>query len=161
MDKIHVLFVCLGNICRSPMAEGMFRHLVEQRGLADRFFIDSAGTSGFHEGEKADLRMRRTARGHGVELTSLSRPVRTADFSQFHYILAMDGHNLRDLRNMAEAAGSAGSQLQKMREYDPETQGGDVPDPYYGGDDGFEEVFEILERSCNALLDHILAQHPA
>lgn len=160
MEKINVLFVCLGNICRSPMAEGIFLDLVQQKGLSHRFHIDSAGTSGFHEGEKPDLRMRRTAREHGIELTSRSRPVRTNDLSQFHHILVMDGFNLKDMLALAQREGHTPSNIQKMRDYDPDYPGTDVPDPYYGGDDGFEEVFQILERSCEKFLATVLENHP-
>lgn len=156
MQPVKVLFVCLGNICRSPMAEGLFLHHVSQAGLGHAFEVDSAGTSGHHEGELADRRMRQTATGHGIALTTHSRPLRRQDFTDFHYILTMDRSVHRDvLRVQATTQGAAKVEL--MRDYDAESDVADVPDPYYGGMDGFEEVYRILDRSTRRLLASLRA----
>ena len=154
--SISVLMVCLGNICRSPMAEGVFRHLIRERGLGDRISVDSAGTGSWHVGESPDIRSIRTAEGHGVTLTGAARQVRPEDFRNFDYIVAMDRSNLGNLERFRDGAGGKAA-LHLLREFDP--QGGpeaEVPDPYYGGPGGFEDVYAMVERSSRALLDRIL-----
>ncbi|HEX9640478.1 MAG TPA: low molecular weight protein-tyrosine-phosphatase [Candidatus Krumholzibacteria bacterium] len=150
-----VLFVCLGNICRSPLAEGVLRSLVaEHPELEDGLRIESAGTSAYHAGDPPDERMREVAEGHGVSLEGQrSRQVREADFQIFDLILAMDRANLEALQRQAPAEVHA--KIRLMRSYDP-IQGDDVPDPYYGGPDGFEEVFDIVHRSCCGLVEELL-----
>jgi protein-tyrosine phosphatase len=155
MDQLNVLFVCLGNICRSPMAEGLFAHLVAAEHLADRFRIDSAGTSGHHDGERADARMRQCAQGHGITLHSRSRKVRVEDFTEFHYILAMDRSNYDDLLALARRHGLPTDGVLLMRSFEPDARSLDVPDPYYGGQDGFEEVYHILDRATRGFLRSI------
>lgn len=150
---IRILFVCLGNICRSPAAEGVFKHLAAVAGLADTFDVDSAGTGSWHIGDKADRRMREAARRRGVELTSVARQVTREDFDQFDWILAMDASNLRHLQAMAPAGARA--QVRLFRDFDPEQPGEDVPDPYYGEADGFDEVLDIVTRTARALLAEI------
>lgn len=145
----HVLFVCLGNICRSPTAEGVFRVLVAEAGLAEDFVIDSAGTGDWHVGEAPDRRMQQAAAARGYPLGGTARQVRAADFTRFDHILAMDRSNLRDLVHLAP--GEQLAKIRLLRQYDP-AGGGDVPDPYYGAADGFDEVVTIVERSCAALL---------
>lgn len=152
---VKVLFVCLGNICRSPMAEGLFIHQVAEAGLSEQIEIDSAGTSGWHEGERADARMRETAGKHGINLPSRSRPVKDSDFRNFDYILAMDESNLRDLQSHARNVSHATAQILKMRQFDEKAPNADVPDPYYGGRRGFDDVYEMLNRSTQELLTHI------
>jgi protein-tyrosine phosphatase len=152
---IRVLFVCLGNICRSPMAEGLFIHQVQKAGLENKIAVDSCGTGGWHVGEPADRRMRQIAQNKGVHLPSRARKVRLSDFEEFDYILAMDDSNLNDLQKLAKQAGQARAQLFKMRFFDPEAPNEDVPDPYWGGERGFEEVYEMLDRSSVKLLDYI------
>ena len=147
-----VLFVCLGNICRSPMAEGLFIHKVKAAGLERQFEIDSAGTGGWHIGERADPRMREIAAKHGVELPSRARKVKDSDFRHFDYILAMDESNLRDLQDLAEGVADSKAKLFKMRHFDTANQEADVPDPYFGGQGGFEEVYQMLDRSTAQLL---------
>ena len=157
---VKVLFVCLGNICRSPMAEGLFTHLIQESDLDERIQVDSCGTSGWHIGEPADRRMRQTAQAHGISLTSVSRKIDHSDFREFDYIIAMDQSNLRDVLNMKEnSAQDSQSSIMMMREFDPQGKGLGVPDPYYGGDDGFEEVFQILMRSCEGFLEHVRQQN--
>jgi protein-tyrosine phosphatase len=158
-DRVAVLFVCLGNICRSPLAEGVFRHLVQERGLDGRFRIESAGTGAWHVGEPPDRRAAEVARRHEVSLEGqCARQVRPSDFHDFDYVIAMDRDNLREL-NRLRAAGGTGdgpgdATLLLLRDHDPEG-GGDVPDPYFGGDEGFDRVFAMVRRSAEALLDHL------
>lgn len=159
MEKVKVLFVCLGNICRSPMAEGIFEHLVEEAGLSDRFEIDSAGTSGFHAGELADKRMRETAMGHGISLTSRSRMFLEEDLKNFDYVLAMDRSNERNINTLRRASEDYPAEVLRMRSFDPEPDSHDVPDPYYGGLRGFEDVYDILLRSNKRFLDMLREKH--
>ncbi len=145
----RVLFVCLGNICRSPLAEGVFLHLVKEAGLEERYEVESAGTSAYHVGERPDPRSVDVAARHGVELPSRARQVGGKDFETFDLIVAMDQQNVRDL--LARCPTAYRGKVRRLREYDP--QGGeDVPDPYYGGPGGFDEVYAMVERSCRALL---------
>jgi protein-tyrosine phosphatase len=157
-NEISVLFVCLGNICRSPMAEGVFRHILDEEGWSDRFRVDSAGTDSWHVGESPDARSVRTAASHGVTLGGHARQTRPEDFRRFHYIVAMDRSNLASLERYRDGVGGQAS-LYLLREFDPEGgPGAEVPDPYYGGPSGFEDVFAMVERSCRGLLDHILEE---
>jgi protein-tyrosine phosphatase len=154
MQPIKVLFVCLGNICRSPMAEGLFLHLAREAGLENHLEVDSAGTSGHHEGELADHRMRVTASRHGIDLVTKSRPLKRRDYQHFDYILTMDRSVHRSVLQTSGAAGGT-AEVILMRDFDPSPDSPDVPDPYYGGPDGFEEVYNILLRSNGKLLEHL------
>ena len=151
-----ILFVCLGNICRSPLAEGVFAHLADQAEVDVR--VDSAGTGSWHVGERPDSRALAVARAHGVELPGRARQVRPGDVSDFDYVIAMDRSNLAHLEALRRSArGSA--RLRLLREYDPEVGSNkDVPDPYYGDRSGFEQCFRIVERSCRGLLESL--NHP-
>jgi protein-tyrosine phosphatase len=152
---MRVLFVCLGNICRSPTAEGVMRHLVDAAGREDALTLDSAGTGGWHVGNPPDGRATSAARGRGITLTGAARQVRAADFDDFDLLVAMDRANQRDLRRIAPDD-EARAKVVLLRDYDPEAGSDlDVPDPYYGGEDGFEEVLDIVERSCRNLLSTI------
>jgi protein-tyrosine phosphatase len=150
----RILFVCLGNICRSPLAEGVFRHLAAERGLDGRYQVDSAGTGAWHVGEPPDRRSLAVAHRKGVPLEGRARQVEDRDFEDFHLLIAMDRENLRNLERLRDRSGG-GTPLRLLREFDPHADDGDleVPDPYYGGPDGFDRVFEMIHRSCDSLLD--------
>jgi protein-tyrosine phosphatase len=156
-NPIRVLFVCLGNICRSPLAESVFRHLVRERGVESEFEIDSAGTSGYHAGDRPDTRSVATARARGVRVEGQSRQIARGDLERFDYVIVMDAENLASVERMRARVGGA-ARVHLLREWDPDGQGGNVPDPYYGGARGFEEVHDIVERSCQNLLEHLLAR---
>lgn len=149
----RLLFVCSGNICRSPLAEAIFRSMAEEAGQVSAFEIDSAGTHGFHQGDAADPRTRRVGRRHGLSVDSIARAVIDADFDRFDLILAMDRGHKREL--MARAGSGRRSAIRLMREFDADAESLDVPDPYYGGEDGFEEMFSILEPACRGLLESL------
>jgi len=154
---MRICFVCLGNIVRSPLAEGLFRHLAEERGVGDRYQVDSAGTSAFHAGEEPDPRMRKVARRKGMEYTGRSRQFQAEDFDRFDLIIAMDSDNRRQLLSLASSPEDR-EKIRMLREYDPlngDDQG--VPDPYYGGIQGFEKVYEIVRRSTENLLEQLEA----
>lgn len=150
----RILFVCLGNIVRSPLAENMFRHLVEQAGLDAKYETDSAGTAAYHVGDPPDRRMRRVAAARGLEYNGRGRQVARQDFDEFDLLIAMDTNNYADL--MSRAPAPAQAKIRLMREFDPQAGGErSVPDPYYGGIEGFEDVYDLIERSCRGLLDSL------
>ncbi len=156
---MRLLFVCLGNICRSPTAEGTMRRLVSEAGLEDEIELDSAGTGAWHVGSRPDARATAAARGRGIVLEGRARQVGPEDFEDFDLVLAMDRANRRELRALARDASEA-SKVRLLTEFDPSIgEGGevDVPDPYYGGDDGFETVLDLVEASCAGLLEQIRA----
>ena len=159
MTTTRVLFVCLGNICRSPAAEGVLLHQIQQQGLADRFVVDSAGTGGWHVGRRADERMRAAAARRGISLNSRARQIALADLHSFDHILTMDADNLAAVQALAHEAGR--SQVQARIE--PITRycrtyasSCEVPDPYYGGAQGFEHVLDLLDDACAGLLAELL-----
>lgn len=154
--KVRILFVCLGNICRSPAAQGVMERLVEEKGVADRFEIDSAGLYGGHAGDLPDPRMRVHARRRGLELTHRSRQVRESDFDRFDIIVAMDDSNYDRLRAMAPTPEDE-RKVVKMADYFVLHPWADcVPDPYYDGDQGFENALDLIEDGCEGLLNHEL-----
>ncbi|MCP4869014.1 MAG: low molecular weight phosphotyrosine protein phosphatase [Proteobacteria bacterium] len=151
----RVLMVCLGNICRSPTAHGVFRDLVRERGLQQRIDVDSCGTSSYHNGEGADANMVRAAAEQGIDLSDLhSRLLVRSDFHDFDLIVVMDGSNERN----TEALRPAGNDTPVVRFMDfvPDAPSRDVPDPYYGGMDGFRNVVNLIRAGCGPLLDHAL-----
>lgn len=153
--KKRVLFVCLGNICRSPAAEGVFREIVNEHGASDRFIIDSAGTEGYHIGQLPDQRMRIHARRRGLELTHRCRQVEVEDFENFDLIIGMDASNLANLRRLAPSV-EAARKIHSMAEYfSPGARFDHVPDPYYEGAEGFELVLDLLADGCQNLYDRI------
>ena len=151
-----LLFVCLGNICRSPAAEGVFLHLLKQRGLSDQFVVDSAGTGGWHVGNPADRRMTAAANRRGIELPSRARQISLDDFSSFDLVLTMDNDNLAAVESLAqEASPNAVATVKPMLSYASRFKETEVPDPYYGGEAGFEHVLDLLEDACSNLLDEL------
>jgi protein-tyrosine phosphatase len=152
---MRICFVCMGNICRSPTAEGVMAKLLADAGLADRVTIDSAGTGDWHVGELADPRTRAAASKRGLDLTHLARQFTRADFEHFDLVIAMDEDNLRHLRRMA---GQRAIDLRLLCSFDPRSSpGACVPDPYAGGPDGFEHVLDLCERACAGLLEYVRA----
>lgn len=154
MEKTKILFVCLGNICRSACAEAVMKDIVAKRGLEDNFEIDSAGLISYHEGESADPRMRQHASRRGINITSIARKIKDADFHHFDMIIGMDNENIARLTSIAPTQ-DAVMKISKMTDYCQNYEAGTVPDPYYGGADGFELVLDLLDDACNGLLDKI------
>ncbi len=153
MDKKRILFVCEGNIIRSPLAENLFTYLVDEAGLADQYEADSAGTSAYHIGEQPDSRMRQVAAKNGLHYTGMARKFEVSDFDQFDLIIPQDVRNLQNLQRLARTQADE-DKLVTMRTFDPQgSQNDSVPDPYYGGIDGFQETFVIVQRSCLGLLE--------
>jgi protein-tyrosine phosphatase len=154
LRKVKVLFVCMGNICRSPTAEGVFRSIVERQGLEKFLVIDSAGTTGFHAGEAPDKRAQAAAKRRGYDLSSIrARSVHPSDFNSFDYILAMDKENLKNLK--AVMPSNSRAKVQLFLNYAEHTHIREVPDPYYGGADGFESVLDLIEDASHGLLKEI------
>ena len=157
IDRIRILFVCLGNICRSPTAEGVMRALVREAGLEEQIELDSAGTGAWHVGNPPDERATETARARGIVLEGAAREVRQEDFEDFDLVLAMDRENLANLRRLAPDE-RARTRTRLLREFDPASAGLgvdgdlDVPDPYYGGARGFEDVLDLVHAACEGLL---------
>ena len=154
---VKVLFVCMGNICRSPTGEGVFQHYVENNGYADQFHIDSAGTIAYHSGEPADVRMREVAKKRGYLLKSLARKVTEQDIDTFDLIVAMDTDNLIELESLAGGSQQhirlLGSFLVGYKNNDDAPS---VPDPYYGGTAGFEKVLDMIKSACPMMMSHCL-----
>ena len=158
MEKVKVIFVCMGNICRSPTAQGVFERLVHSQGLTERILIDSAGTHAYHIGKSPDARSQAAAKGRGLDLSKQrARKVTIADIEDFDYVLAMDRTNLDDLQDMVAVA-----QRERVRlfmEFAERWHVDEVPDPYYGGDSGFERVLDMVEDAAAGLLAHIRRTH--
>lgn len=163
-SPIGVLFVCLGNICRSPLAKGIFTDLVERRGVSDWFDIDSCGTGDWHAGRGADPRTVAVARSNGLVFDHIARQLRPReDFARFGLIIAMDRSNRRNITLAGETAGVTPTRLVMMRSFDPTLAGVpedelDVPDPYYGGPEGFQHMHDMLHRACEGLLEACVAE---
>ncbi len=156
-NRFGVLFVCMGNICRSPTAHGVFRRLVVEQGLSHRVEIDSAGTHAYHVGEPPDRRARETALRHGVDIGDLrARLAERTDFELFDYVLAMDQDNYRHLSRLCPAGME--TKLRLFMDFAPEFRVRDVPDPYYGGEQGFDQVFDLVEAAARGLLDDLMSR---
>ncbi len=159
---VSVLFVCTGNICRSPTAEAVFRKMVRDEGLEQEILIESAGTTDFHEGQAADARARQTARTRGIDMEDIrARRVMAEDFTRFDYLLAMDRSHLRELQARGSRLGAdlGGARLRLFMEFAPEASLTEVPDPYYGDGDGFARVFDMIEAASRGLLEEIRRSH--
>lgn len=156
---IRICFVCLGNICRSPTAEGVMRQLIQDAGLEAHFVIGSGGTGAYHEGQPADVRTRAEALRRGVTLSGRARQFKAADFDAFDYVIAMDRQNQRDLERIARSPAER-AKVHRLRTFDPGSSHDlDVPDPYSGGPDGFATVYDICLAGCQGLLAHLRAQY--
>jgi protein-tyrosine phosphatase len=156
---LRLCFVCLGNICRSPIGEGVMRHLLQGAGLADKVEVDSAGTAGYHAGEPPDARARAAGRRLGIEVGGRARQFKLADFERFDYVLAMDRNNFDDLAELARDP-ELQKRLHLLRGFDPTSlPGASVPDPYYGGDEDFDDVVRICLAACTPLLDRLRREH--
>jgi protein-tyrosine phosphatase len=153
----RLLFVCLGNICRSPSAENIMNHLIRQRQLDDQVVCDSAGTANYHVGSCPDRRMTQAAKAYGIDLVGRARQFDAADFERFDYILAMDRQNYRDILALDPTGHHAGK-VRLMCDFCRTHPDQEVPDPYYGGPEGFTCVIELLLDACKGCLDHILKQ---
>jgi protein-tyrosine phosphatase len=152
--QVKVLFVCMGNICRSPTAEGVFRKQVQEQGLDKQIIIDSAGTHSYHVGSSPDNRAQAAARKRDVDLSGLrGRQFSSVDFDEFDYVMVMDRSNLRDVLSLRESGQNAITKL--FLEYAENAEEQEVPDPYYGGDRGFEYVLDLIESASKGLLAHI------
>ena len=156
---IRVLFVCLGNICRSPLAEAVFNKMLAEQGLQDRIASDSAGTGDYHIGAPPDERSVAVAQKHKVPITHQARQFSATDFRDFDYILAMDHHNLNHIRILEQRQRGNQYQLFLIREFEQKPDSLDVPDPYWSEADGFEQVYRMLNQACAGLLTHIKAEH--
>ena len=155
MIKKHLLFVCLGNICRSASAEAVMNGLLKKGGCAQQVACDSAGIIGNHSGEPADARMQKHALRRGYHLTSISRKVKaSSDFDRFDMIIGMDDQNIKDLNSLARTAEDR-KKIFRMTEFSKQTKYNYIPDPYYGGQDGFELVLDLLEDACGGLIEHL------
>ena len=156
MKKFSVLFVCLGNICRSPAAEAIFISLLDKKGLTDGFIVDSAGTGSWHIGKKADSRMRIAAERRDINILSRARQITSKDFDEFNYIIAMDDSNFRNIQDLKNRTASTGfASIKKIQDFRSVFNEQEVPDPYFGGDEGFDYVLDILEDSVNGFLESI------
>lgn len=152
-QQTSLLFICMGNICRSPLAEAVFRHRASERRVLDRFVVDSAGTGGWHVGELPDPRMRQIAERYGIKLASHARQVHRDDFDRFDMLICMDGSNRDHLLDM----GAPKERVSLLLAHNPASRTSDVPDPYYGGEDGFEHVYQLVDAACMVLLEKLTA----
>ena len=152
-----ILFVCLGNICRSPAAEGIFKQKIKDRDIEKLFFVDSAGTGGWHVGNLADPRMRETALSRGIELTSRSRQIEKNDLYEFDLIIVMDKDNLQAVKSLTQdPLNPVNSKIKLILSYSKDSQLDEVPDPYYGGQNGFDNVLDLLDNAIDRLIDSLI-----
>ncbi len=152
-----ILFVCLGNICRSPAAEGVFKQKIKERDLDKLYVVDSAGTGGWHVGNLADPRMRETALSRGIEITSRSRKIEASDLYEFDHILVMDNDNLAAVKSLIkDHKNPVNSKIKLILSYSKNSQLEEVPDPYYGGQNGFDKVLDLLDDAIDGLIDSLI-----
>ena len=152
-----ILFVCLGNICRSPAAEGIFKKKIKDRDLEHLFVVDSAGTGGWHVGNLADPRMRQTALSRGIELTSRSRQIEENDLDEFDHILVMDKENFKAVKSLVkDQFNPINSKIKLILSFSKDSQLDEVPDPYYGGQNGFDNVLDLLDVAIDGLIDSLI-----
>lgn len=156
---VKVLFVCLGNICRSPLAEAIFNHKVHSQGLHGKFSCDSCGTSDYHIGELPDDRTIACAGRNNIPINHRARQINRVDIREFHYIIAMDHSNQRNINTLVSRYGKENQRVYLMREFHPESDHLEVPDPYYGGDESFDQVYQILDESIDHLMEHLKSEH--
>ena len=150
-EPTRILMVCMGNICRSPLAENVLRHKARARGLDGAIFVDSAGTGGWHAGDPPDPRSCRVARENGIEMTGAARVISTRDFDEFDLLICMDEDNREHILGM----GAPTEKVSLLLEWNPTATIREVPDPYYGGHDGFAQVFDLVDAACRGLLEHL------
>ena len=156
MKKISVIFVCLGNICRSPAAEAIFISLLDKKRLTDGFIVDSARTGSWHIGKRADSRMRNAAERRDINILSKTRQITSKDFDKFNYILAMDDSNFRNIQDLKNRTALTNfASIKKIQDFRSVFNEPEVPDPYFGGDEGFDYVLDILEDSVKGFLESI------
>ncbi len=155
MQKIKILFVCLGNICRSPLAHAVFEYIVKRENTEDKFEIESCGTGAWHIGDLPDIRMSKEAAKHGIQMTHRARGLQVMDFEYYDLILPMDKSNLQYL--LSKSRDEFKNKIKLFRTFDPKANEpmAIVPDPYYGGEDGFKNVYEIVERTCEYLYKYL------
>ncbi|MFY0644855.1 MAG: low molecular weight phosphotyrosine protein phosphatase [Bacteroidia bacterium] len=156
MSELSIMFVCLGNICRSPMAEAILKKKVEDSSIVDNWRIESCGTANYHVGEGADPRTINALQNNGLTLNHRAQQLRNNHFIEFDYLIVMDDSNLADVESLTH---NGSCQIHKLRMFDPLNQNADVPDPWFGGIEGFDECFNILNRSCDELLNHLIKKH--
>ena len=157
MSQIKVLFVCMGNICRSPTAEGVFNRVIADKSASDRFLVDSAGTHAYHVGEPSDSRSKQTAKKRGVDLSNIrARKVASSDFEYFDHVLAMDADNYDML--LAASPDEYQHKIELFLDYAPNSKEQDVPDPYYGGANGFEHVFDLVEEASQGFYQSVMKE---
>ena len=153
-----IMFVCLGNICRSPLAEAVLQKIVDENNQSKNFVIDSSGISGFHVGEDPDSRMQKVAESKGFQMTHRAKQLKRGDLEKFDLIFAMDEENYQGVLRLADSP-ELKKKVHMFREFDPQGSSGDsVPDPYYGGEEGFEEVFQIISRTSQNIFDKIMSK---
>jgi len=156
---VRICFVCLGNICRSPTAEAVMHHLCAEAGVTEKVHIDSAGTAAYHAGEPPDRRSSAAARARGVDMHGAARQFKQRDFHRFDYVLAMDLSNYENLIASSHT-GELEEKIYMLRSFDAQAPAGaEVPDPYYGGSSGFEDVLDICFDACRGLLEHLIREH--